>query len=625
MRPRLLFALGTAALAGVVAIARPGPLQPIDWLVYDALVRSASGRGVERGTTAVVVVDDASVAERGQWPWPRDMVAELIDRLHDMGATATAFDVLFAEPDRVQGTSDERLAASLARAPNVLGHGLLFDTVAAPPGCYLPPVKLVERQRGDASPHAGFFEARGAICPLPALATAAGATGFINAAPDADGRLRRVPLLIRHADEVYPSLALAVVRRVTGSGPLVLDARGDGSLALTVGRRAVTLDARGRMLVRHEPVAGRQAMIPAADVLAGRVDAARIRGRVVFVGATALGLRDTVATPAEPRLPGVVLHAAIADTLLGAPAFERPELAPLVEVASAFGLALLASMLSWRFGLVAGALCGAGLTVALWLAARGLLGQAGTFISPLWGWLGIAAALLVEGAGGVIRERRHAERERRRRGEAQRLIVQALTTLTETRDADTGRHARRTQELTRILATSLARRPAYRKALDAGRLSLVATLAPLHDIGKVGVSDAVLRKPGALNPAEVEEMRRHPELGYESLLRAEDLAGVHDDEVLAVAKEIVHTHHERWDGSGYPRGLRGESIPVSGRIVALVDAYDAMVGGRTYRASVAHDEAVRAITADSGGHFDPAVVAAFLSVQEQFRAFEAPD
>ena len=523
MRPRLLFALGTAALAGVVAIARPGPLQPIDWLVYDALVRSASGRGVERGTTAVVVVDDASVAERGQWPWPRDMVAELIDRLHDMGATATAFDVLFAEPDRVQGKSDERLAASLARAPNVLGHGLLFDTVAAPPGCYLPPVKLVERQRGDASPHAGFFEARGAVCPLPALATAAGATGFINAAPDTDGRLRRVPLLVRHGDDVYQSLPLAAVRRVTGNGALVLNARGDGSLTLTVAGRPVTLDVAGRMLVRHEPAA-RPAMIPASDVLDGRVDPAHIRGRIVFIGATALGLRDVVSTPTEQGLPGVVLHAAVADTLLGGPGFERPELAPLIEVASAFGLALSVSLMAWRFGMIAAASLGAVLGVISWWAARGLLGQTGSFVSPSWGWLAIAGALIVEGATGLVRERRQADRERRRRGDAQRLIVQALTTLTETRDADTGRHARRTQELTRMVGEALARRPAYRKALDAGRIALIATLAPLHDIGKVGVSDAVLRKPGALTPDEVEEMRRHPDLGYESLLRAEELA-----------------------------------------------------------------------------------------------------
>ena len=98
---------------------------------------------------------------------------------------------------------------------------------------------------------------------------------------------------------------------------------------------------------------------------------------------------------------------------------------------------------------------------------------------------------------------------------------------------------------------------------------------------------------------------------------------MHDDEVLAVAKDIVHTHHERWDGSGYPRGLRGEEIPVSGRLVALVDAYDAMVGGRSYRAGVAHEEAVRAIADSSGEHFDPEVVEAFLSVQHQFRAMLA--
>jgi adenylate cyclase len=484
-------------------------------------------------------------------------------------------------------------------------------------------VDLVERQRGDHPPHAGFAEVRGAICPLPVLAEAAGATGFINAIPDPDGRLRRVPLLVRQGDSVYPGLALAAVRRVTGGGPLVLDARADGSLALTVGGHSVALDGRGRMLVRLAPSTSRPTVIPAIDVLEGRVEADRIRGRIVFIGATALGLRDVVTTATEQGLPGALLHAAVAETLLGAPGFERPELAPLIEVSSAVLLAVLVSALAWRSGLIAGSVWGVLLAVAIWWGATALLGRAGAFISPSWGWIGIASALLVEGAGSLARERRRADRERRRRSDAQRLIVQALTTLTETRDADTGRHARRTQELTRILATALSRRAAYRKALDPGRISLIATLAPLHDIGKVGVSDAVLRKAGELTPAEVEEMRRHPGLGYESLLRAETLAGVHDDEVLAVAKEIVHTHHERWDGSGYPRGLRGEAIPVSGRMVALVDAYDAMVGGRSYRAGVAHEEAVSAIAGASGEHFDPDVVEAFLSVQDQFRTVQA--
>ena len=618
---RLLVGLLTAGLAGLLAVLRPGPLPALDWLVYDALVRSESVPAQAAGPTltAVVAIDETSLTHYGQWPWSRDLVAELVDRLHTLGATTIAFDVLFAEPDRLEPAADARLAAALARSSNVLGHGLLFDAVAAPPGCHLRPVELVERQRGELPPHARFFEVRGAICPLPELARAAGTTGFINATPDVDGRLRRVPLLVRQGDDVYPALALAAVRRVTG-GPLVLDARADGSMALTVGSQTVTLDASGRMLVRHRPPSGRAALIGATDVLDGHVDPSLIQGRIVFVGATALGLRDAVTTPIEPGLPGVVLHAAVADTLMGGPGFERPELAPLVEVSSALVAALLVSAITWRVGIVAGGISGLLLAAATWCAAHGLLVQSGRFISPSWSWIGIAAALVVDGAVGLARERRRADREQRRHGDAQRLIVQALTTLTETRDADTGRHARRTQGLTRILATALARRPPHRKTLDAGRVVLISTLAPLHDIGKVGVSDAVLRKPGALTPAEVEEMRRHPGLGYESLLRAEVLAGVHDDEVLAVAKDIVHTHHERWDGSGYPRGLRGEEIPVSGRLVALVDAYDAMVGGRSYRAGVAHEEAVRSIADSSGEQFDPEVVEAFLSVQHLFRA-----
>lgn len=618
---RLIVGLLAATLAGVLAIVRPSPLPGLDWLVYDALVRSDSAAPATSGPlpAAVVAIDEASLARHGQWPWSRDLIAALIERLDQMGAAVVAFDMLFAEPDREDPSADKRLAAVLTRSPAVLGHGLLFDAVAAPPGCHLLPVELVERQRGDQPPHAGFHEVRGAICPLPILAQAAGATGFINAMPDGDGRLRRLPMLVRKGDDVFAGLALAAVRRVVG-GPVVLDARGNGSIGLTVGSHTVSLDPAGQMLVRHRPAADRSPMIGAADVLDGRVDASLVRGRLVFVGATALGLRDAVTTSVERALPGVVLHAAVADTLMGAPGFEQTELAPLVEVLAAVTAALLVSLITWRFGMVAGLVGGLVLAAGAWWAASGLLIGSGRFFSPFWPWIGIATALLIDGGAGLIRERRRADRERHRRADAQRLIVQALTTLTETRDADTGRHARRTQELTRILATALARRPAYRAQLDPGRVELISTLAPLHDIGKVGVSDAVLRKAGALSPTELEEMRRHPGLGYESLLRAETLAGVHDDEVLAVAKEIVHTHHERWDGSGYPRGLRAEQIPVSGRLVALVDAYDALVGGRSYKARVEHDEAVREIAVGRGQHFDPEVVDVFLSVEQQFRA-----
>jgi putative two-component system response regulator len=149
---------------------------------------------------------------------------------------------------------------------------------------------------------------------------------------------------------------------------------------------------------------------------------------------------------------------------------------------------------------------------------------------------------------------------------------------------------------------------------------LIGQLSPLHDIGKVGVSDAVLNKPGALSAEELDEMRRHPGFGHETIANAERLAGGEGHEaIVQLAKDIVYTHHERWDGQGYPRGLKGEDIPVAGRIVALVDVYDALSNSRSYRTSLTHEEAVETIAAGRGTHFDPDVVDAFLAVAEEFR------
>ena len=612
-RTRLGLGLGLMALSGVMAIWRPPPLDGLDLRLFDVLVRADTAAPAPSRTT-VVTVDEASMASLGQWPWPRDVIASLIDRLHALGAATVALDVLLAEPERIAGPGDARLAQALARQPSVVGHSFVFEPTATAVNCSLSPLALVEREHGDRLPSAGLPRAAGAICTRPELATAAGAGGFINVATDPDGLLRRVPLLIALDQAVHPGLALAAVHRATGDGPVVLDARGDGSLQLTLGTQTVALDQRGRMLLRRS---GPWEVIPAVDVIEGRASREAIAGRVVFIGATAAGLRDLVATARDRQVPGVEVHAAVAEVLLGAPGYARPEWAGLAEVAWAVAASLLVAVTVTRYGLAAAGVTGVVVAALSWWGA-GALVRAGLAISPTWALLALAVTLAGEAAASVGRERRRAEGEQRRREDAQRLIVQTLTTLTETRDSDTGRHARRTQEYTRLLATALARRPSFRDLLPDDRIALLATLAPLHDIGKVGVADAVLRKPGLLTPEEQAEMRRHPDLGYDSLIKAEALAGVHDNEVIGLAKEIVRTHHERWDGSGYPRGLRGADIPLSGRIVALVDAYDAMVEGRAYRDAVTHEQAVAAIVAARGHHFDPEVVDAFLDVERAF-------
>ena len=196
-------------------------------------------------------------------------------------------------------------------------------------------------------------------------------------------------------------------------------------------------------------------------------------------------------------------------------------------------------------------------------------------------------------------------------------MVQSLLSLTGIRDLETGKHSSRTERYARVLAEQLARNPRYAGYLSAERIDLLASLAPLHDIGKVGVPDRVLNKPSELTPEELAEMRRHPEYGRDVILKAEREAGVHDDAILSMAKEIVYTHHEKWDGTGYPQGLRGNDIPIPGRVMALVDVWDAILHAAALPAAHAARGSRGLHRKGRGTHFDPAVVDAFEQVADQ--------
>ncbi|MCM5677974.1 two-component system response regulator [Schlegelella sp. S2-27] len=201
----------------------------------------------------------------------------------------------------------------------------------------------------------------------------------------------------------------------------------------------------------------------------------------------------------------------------------------------------------------------------------------------------------------------------------QDVTVVALASLAETRDNETGNHVRRTQFYVRSLCQALRTHAKFERALTDKTIEALFKSAPLHDIGKVGVPDHILLKPGKLTAEEFDIMKRHPVIGRDALQRAEEQLGV-EVEFLHFAKEIAYGHHEKWDGSGYPQGLKGDEIPLSARLMALADVYDALISRRVYKPPMSHDEAVALILASSGSHFDPDVVAAFTRQEDDFRA-----
>jgi putative two-component system response regulator len=200
----------------------------------------------------------------------------------------------------------------------------------------------------------------------------------------------------------------------------------------------------------------------------------------------------------------------------------------------------------------------------------------------------------------------------------QDVTMVAMGSLAETRDNETGNHIRRTQHYVKLLAVRLKDHPRFSTFLTPDTIELLYKSAPLHDIGKVGIPDRILLKPGKLTAEEFEIMKTHTTIGRNSIMAAEKLIES-SNTFLHLAREIAWSHHEKWDGTGYPQGLSGDTITVPGRLMAVVDVYDALVSKRVYKPAFPHSTAVSMIKEGSGSHFDPNVVDAFLDTSDQIR------
>jgi putative two-component system response regulator len=199
----------------------------------------------------------------------------------------------------------------------------------------------------------------------------------------------------------------------------------------------------------------------------------------------------------------------------------------------------------------------------------------------------------------------------------QDITIVALAKLAEFRDPETGEHLERMREYTKLIAHKLRELPKYSYYISDRYIENLYKSSPLHDIGKVGIRDDVLLKPGKLTSDEFEMMKLHTTIGGDALASATQFSGL-DRSFLDMGRDIAYSHHEKWDGTGYPRGLKGEQIPLSARILAIADVYDALTSKRVYKEAFTHDHARKIIVEECNSHFDPEVLSSFLDLEQQF-------
>ncbi len=200
----------------------------------------------------------------------------------------------------------------------------------------------------------------------------------------------------------------------------------------------------------------------------------------------------------------------------------------------------------------------------------------------------------------------------------QEATIEAMASLAEWRDPETGLHIKRTQKFVLLLAEFMAKDEKYCKALDPKTIELLYLSAPLHDVGKVSIPDAILQKPGRLTEEEFEYMKQHTTRGRDALSSADSKLG--SDSFLRIARTIAYSHHERWDGKGYPQGLAEDKIPLPAQLMSVADVYDALTSKRVYKPSMPHEKARDLIVEGRGTQFAPDVVDAFLSLEDEFKA-----
>ncbi len=519
----------------------------------------------------VVAIDDVTFAKLGlQWPFKRHIHAEAIDALRKAGAREIVYDVQFTEP--TQPREDQALTDAVGRAGNVV---------------------LATTEEDDQ----GRTAVLGGDDNLRTLHARAGAANLIA---DKGGTITRFRYSISHLK------TLAVTAAERAGGPKLEPGR--------FGSHGAWIDYAG--------APGTFRTLSFANVVRGRFDPSLVRGRIVVVGTSDPTLQDVHSTPVGGArlMSGPEVQAnAIETALNGVPLQNAPAWLDLLAIL-ALGLAI--PLLRLRTGVVRCAL--ATPLVALGFLALGQFAfDRGTMLREMpplvalaiGGVTMVVVSYLVESferqriarqkelLEGLVRQRTEQVRE------TQLEVIWRLSQLAESRDRDTGLHIERISSLTQALALKIGMSPE--------QAELIGHAAALHDVGKIGIPDRILLSPDKLAPADYELMKTHTEIGANVL-------GASNSPLVKVAESIARSHHEHWDGSGYPDGLAGTDIPLAARICSVCDVFDALVSERAYKSAWSVRDALAELRKGAGTNFDPALVNAFAriaaSANDQLRA-----
>ena len=604
-----------------------GIVKNLDYKIYDISKEYVDSYKDGRSESNVVIVDidEKSLDAIGQWPWSRVILATLLSKISSASPSAIGIDIIFPEKDRTSLKQIQNFYKNYFNIDvNVTGipqdlqdNDAIFADVLKSTQSVMSLYLSREKISNDSYEVKTKLNTESNIFDLEtypyvlhnseALTSGVENFGFINTKIDEDGILRHYQLVKKHQEKLLPSLGLATLLSID---PELKVSRN----SFEIMEHKFKADEKSNVLLSFYDESWYK-KISVLDMLVNSVNAEQLRGKIVLIGSSATALHDQVVVPNGRGMAGIQVHATMIDNLLHDELLVQAQNFKSINIFISLFLTFLLTFLLFKkennfILLLFITVVSIATVINIYTLFNGQYISIGYLLLPFLLHFFLISIIFI--FIDTYDKKEFSEELNR----SHIAFMDSLSHVAEVHDFETGAHIIRTKKYIKLLAEHIYSKGIYQNELSREMIQMMYFTSAMHDIGKIGIADSILKKEGKLTPMEYEVMKTHSDLGKHIINNA--ISSYKENDFLIMARNIAHYHHEKWDGSGYPKGLKGEEIPLESRFMAISDVYDALISRRIYKEPYSFEKTAEMIKDGRGTHFDPVLVDAFMEIREEF-------